>query len=151
MGNAERCDAHDGPMRIFSRRGSRLCFVGSLIPSIKPDKPDTLTRQQERFNVGFGESIVGFRIQNPTTRNPLLMLNTVGIVGFVGFCEERRVASNKEQSAHLLRPLRCKLCSEVLTFGRSRKPPEWSFSLQILVGTLSSEATGRSVFQPCDG
>jgi len=26
--------------------------------------------------------------ENPTTTNPLLMLNTVAIVGFVGFCEK---------------------------------------------------------------
>src|SRR5688572_1808966 len=35
--------------------------------------------------VGFVVSIVGFCVWNPTTRNPLLTLNTPAIVGFVGF------------------------------------------------------------------
>jgi hypothetical protein len=68
-------------------KGAHFYFAGSLTPSKKPDKPDTrtrkshsyaviraitnvgffrsprrpdtVTRQQERFNVGFEESIVG--------------------------------------------------------------------------------------------
>jgi hypothetical protein len=65
---------------------------------------------------------------NPTTREALLTLNTVGIVGFVGSYESIEATMN-EGSAHFLRPLRCNPSLEVLSFGTSRKPSECPFSL----------------------
>jgi hypothetical protein len=65
---------------------------GSSIPLITrrryPTRGTTLVVGFVVSIVGLVKSIVGCQTQNPTTTNPLLMLDTPAIVGFVGFCEK---------------------------------------------------------------
>jgi len=55
-------------LRGFSKEESSLYFVGSLTPSMKPDKPDTGTTKPHSYAVFKPITVVGFSDQptNPT-------------------------------------------------------------------------------------
>jgi hypothetical protein len=53
-------DAHDGPLRAYSRRELRLYFVGSLTPSTKPDEPDAQSKESLTYAIFEASSGVGF-------------------------------------------------------------------------------------------
>ena len=108
-------DAHDGPLRAYSRQGAHLYFVGH-----HPFNQTRRTRRQKQrvpYLCGFSAyawcrvrliSLMTRRrypttdhpfrrvcsehcrilVGNPTTTNTLLMPDTPAIVGFVGFSEK---------------------------------------------------------------
>jgi hypothetical protein len=108
-------DAHDDDIRAYSRQGVHLYFLGPYPFTLT--RRTRRTEQGAPYLCGFptydwrrvclialitrrryptrtmGCSRVyqehcRVQVGNPTTRNPLLTLNTVAVVGFVGSCEK---------------------------------------------------------------
>ncbi len=53
-------DAHDGPLRAYSRQGALLYFVGSLTASTYPDEPDAQSKESRAYAIFEVTSGVGF-------------------------------------------------------------------------------------------
>jgi hypothetical protein len=53
-------DAHDDPLRAYSRQRVHLYFLGSLTPSTEPDEPDAKSKEPLTYAIFEATSGVGF-------------------------------------------------------------------------------------------